>query len=908
MKNNFKNLFRNIIFLNAFALLMISCAQPKIVRELPVGNLTRISAKDSPNTKDDEVAPVQRPSNLTIVDQCERETDFFSPETFEGIITSQEFIKREFPETEYNKLAIDYLTSNVEAITFLTSKEGYSAFSHPPAQRYIQRYDLPLSGSVGGTDLFYFYPRGERIFFEVLPKPINSEFWDSHPFVVNDALGNQLLIWASDRPDNFGGFSFPYKNDGNTDLYFAFKRPNQNWNEVNVRNFAEILAGVNTEFFEASPFLFCKCYNPILLFASNRDTKDSTYDIYFVKIEIDFINQKITSKGIVEKLPYGASQINTRADERFPFISYPHISTKNPTPKLYFTSNRNSDSAVFVQKDAKGKETRIILKNVGKYDLYQFELAGVDFKCQPPPPPPPPKLHLVVRLNNYYYNAEGILRDSLINYDGVYLLNKKEQISKKEYELELARKYILEKNKNQLENVSPCDSCFSTSIEFTTPSSIYKDTVIEFTLITRCYEKPSKKISFSMQKGLAFFVTGYWYPTTTENLRELWRRTETGCLSLSKFIDSVDFKPDARHFYLAAAEVNDKWLNEVFYPTIDSLLHEIDVCNPTQKILITVHGYTDPCPLRTIRDQSGRIIQDSTRYSCDESIVFERNDVSILIPSGVLMKEPDLKTTGGVRFKPPLGAQQGNYVLAMLRAYYTKKTIETGFKNKYRTDKKKLELFDKFVVFNLNAFGIYDERPPCPNIDKDIIGIELANKPYPPTLNEPCNLPHSRRAMIYLDVVSTNLIERRVFAREECGSLSYITIVEKRKEEKPRTPKQKVIPIPKPEDLITVIDTLPIPPIPTYDLPSEMPCVGYCYRIVYGKARNIAEFLLLTNFLKSIGFPVDEEEVEGLVLLSKEKFHTIEQAKKTLSEFEKALEQITPIVDITRIKAYIIQI
>ncbi len=308
--------------------LVAACSKPKIIRELPAGNLTKISPKESPNTKSDEVAPVQQPTNISIVDPCLKEGEVIKNAPFDGIITSAEFIRRTFPLTEYNKEAIDYLTSNVESVTFLTINQGYAAFSHPPTTRYIQRYQLPMSGSVGGTDIFSFSLKDGGVFFEVLPQPINSEFWDSHPFVTNDVLGNQLLIWASDRIDNQGGFSFPYQNEGNTDLYYAFKKPYENWDEVKIHNFNDVLADINTKYSEASPFLFCKCYNPTLLFASNRDSKDSTFDIFYVNLEIDFINQKITAKGPVKKFETGEQTINTSADERFPYI---HIPTFQPT-------------------------------------------------------------------------------------------------------------------------------------------------------------------------------------------------------------------------------------------------------------------------------------------------------------------------------------------------------------------------------------------------------------------------------------------------------------------------------------------------------------------------------------------------------------------------------------------------
>lgn len=891
--------------------LVAACSKPKIIRELPAGNLTKISPKESPNTKSDEVAPVQQPTNISIVDPCLKEGEVIKNAPFDGIITSAEFIRRTFPLTEYNKEAIDYLTSNVESVTFLTINQGYAAFSHPPTTRYIQRYQLPMSGSVGGTDIFSFSLKDGGVFFEVLPQPINSEFWDSHPFVTNDVLGNQLLIWASDRIDNQGGFSFPYQNEGNTDLYYAFKKPYENWDEVKIHNFNDVLADINTKYSEASPFLFCKCYNPTLLFASNRDSKDSTFDIFYVNLEIDFINQKITAKGPVKKFETGEQTINTSADERFPYIPYPHISTYDGDLNIYFTSNRNKDSIVFVTKDSAKRETRIIFKNVGGYDLYRFQIKrGKDFSCAPPPPPPPPKLTLVVRINEFCYNFDGSVIDSALNVDGVCLLNSRQCNAKVSYELEFGKKYRLEVADVITGCGGICDSCFSQVIEFVSPTKILKDTTLEFTLNKYCIKRAPRLISFSMKKGLAFFVTGYWYPTTMDNLQELWRRSASGCLSLSNFIDSTDFRPDEKYFYVTAAEVNDRWLNETFYPTIDSLLQLLDTCYNNQKLVITVHGYTDPCPLRTVRDQAGRIIQDSTRFTCDESFVFERNDVKVVVPQGVLMKFPNLKTTEGKAFTPPIGTQQGNYVLAMLRAYFTQQTLKNGFKKKYAQFPEKLRRFDQFVAFTLNAFGIYDERPPCPEIDKDIVGVELANKPYPPTLNEPCNLPHSRRVMIYVDVVSSSMVEKKTFAREECGKISYVTYLEKKKEKKPEVVQPPI----SEEELTEDLGAIEIYEEQELEKPQVKTCPGRTYKVVFCEARNTDEYEFLKGFIISLGFEVEDgvAETDGnqkykLPIESKEIFCSPQEANELILTFNERLKKISPLINFRReqVRAYV---
>ncbi|MGQ9818756.1 MAG: hypothetical protein ACUVQ1_02355 [Candidatus Kapaibacteriales bacterium] len=887
---------RIVTFFVLILMLTLSCSTPKIIREYPEGNFKKLKPNDTTNTIRDEVAPIQIPTNLTMQDPCNREQGRPSEQPFDGIITSQEFIRRAFPPSIYSEEAINYLTSNVETLTFLSASEGFAAFSHPPTNEFTRFYNLNMNGSIGGTDIFYFYPKQEKIYFEVLPPPLNSYFWDSHPFVTNDELGNILLVWASDRLDNLGGFSHPYKNEGNTDLYFAFKTPSQDFSEVEVENFNSVLEGINTKFSEASPFLFCKCYNPTLFFASNRNSKDSTFDIFYVQLEIDFSQKKIVAKSNIETLSSKDPPINTTADERFPFVAYPHITSTDQAVNLYFTSNRFMDSIVTEFKDKENKKLRKVFGNVGGYDLYTFELDKNLFKCVPPPPAPPPKLYVIAHLNEYYYDFSGNLIDSLIDISETLFLNNETISTKSIQEIALATNYKFERRSSK----NGCDSCFSTTINFRSPERIIKDTTLEFTITTKCYRIPPRIVEFTLQKGLAFFVTGYWYPTTKENLFELWSRSASGCLRLSKFIDSTDFKPDSRYFYLAAAEENDKWLNEFFYPTLDSLLQLLDTCYSNQKILITVHGYTDPCPLRTIRDESGRIIEDSTLYSCDPDIFF--NDIKI--PTGIKMKQPELYRLDGKRFVPPFGAQQGNYLLAMLRAYYTKETLRRGFENYAQNRPKSKELFKRFVRFQIDAFGIYDDRP-CSNLNQNIVGIELANKPYPPDLNEPCNLPHSRRAMIYVDVVLDTVIARGIY-RGECGAITYGASLARKVEAKKEAKKPSDI-LPLKEEIEINLGTIQ-PYIPPQIEEEDQTCVGPCYRVLFGRANNTEEYIILKNLLNSLGFEIDGSSEGNLELISKSKFLMIEQAQKYLDEFNRAVGSLSVIVEINRIKARIIQI
>ncbi|MFN3307524.1 MAG: hypothetical protein ACK42Z_10120, partial [Candidatus Kapaibacteriota bacterium] len=184
--------------------------------------------------------------------------------------------------------------------------------------------------------------------------------------------------------------------------------------------------------------------------------------------------------------------------------------------------------------------------------------------------------------------------------------------------------------------------------------------------------------------------------------------------------------------------------------------------------------------------------------------------------------------------------------------------------------------------------------------DKDIVGIELANKPYPPTLNEPCNLPHSRRVMIYVDVVNQELLDKKIFAREECGKLTYQMLALK---EKPQaSPPTKTF---TEEELTINLDTLESDLPKANEKPKGFVCPGKCYRVVYGPARTIEEYIFLSNLLRSLGFEIDEDEAYKLKLVSKEKFNSEKDALELLQKLQEELKKLTPIIDIKRVKAYL---
>ncbi len=334
-----------IITLIIFLIMSISCSH-QIVK-IPPGNVEVL------NTVADEMAPIQKPaSESTNCDICNKELKSKSRGPNDDI-QSANLLIAELVTEQLPKTSLDYLTKNIESATFLSNESGFVSISHPPDKNYAKEIGLPIEGNVGGTDIFEFKKENGKFIFRNLGEPINSEFWDSHPFAIKDKNCNTLLVWSSDRYDIPSNTSYPYTNQGNADLFYAFCTYGV-WSQV--KSFSGVGSNINLDKSnELSPFITCLCKSPILLFASDRDGKD--YNICKVRLDIDFENQIIKSDNMVEKLN---SDINSSADEYFPFIP-------NPISKssfIYFSSNRY-DTPKKISEDT-------LYKNIGLFDIYKF--------------------------------------------------------------------------------------------------------------------------------------------------------------------------------------------------------------------------------------------------------------------------------------------------------------------------------------------------------------------------------------------------------------------------------------------------------------------------------------------------------------------------------------------------------
>ncbi len=431
-------------------LLFVIACNPTIYR--PKQNVSLIKGEVS-NTEGDDIAPIQQKfAEEILYDSLDRRANDFK------VKASSKFIEDLFQEElesgdRFRKRIIKNLTNNVESIYFIDTNRGFASFSHPPSPEFLMGQNLPfdkselISDNSGGTDIFYFAPSkydNNSIRFQNFPY-LNSPFWDSHPTAVlqKDKNNNPviLIIFSSDREQPFSK-AIDLNGDtiygGSTDLYYAFARLESSVNSDanNLKNYkfdkVKKLEGANTpNFSEGSPFVFCDCCSPTLFFSSNRNNKNRfDFDIYSVKLMIDYDNFTVETAGLPEIIDEKSMttdsltfRINTFADERFPFIPFPH--SVQDSNYIYFSSDRNKK----IFKNCGCEDGRDRTENFGEYDIYKYNLPE-KYKCpktEKPPKPEPkkdtiysPELYADIVIINAQ-NPKEKLRDSkllLLSEDG----------------------------------------------------------------------------------------------------------------------------------------------------------------------------------------------------------------------------------------------------------------------------------------------------------------------------------------------------------------------------------------------------------------------------------------------------------------------------------------------------------
>ena len=140
-------------------------------------------------------------------------------------------------------------------------------------------------------DIYYVEKKGNKWSNPVkFSNDINSEYWDSQPFLYNDKI-----FFVSNRPGGKGG----------RDIYYSIKKKNIGWSQVfNVEE-------INSNREEVSPFI----KDDIIYFSSNRKNSYGGYDIFLLD-NLNSYNKSILNLG---------SSINSHLDETSIFLSEKNI-------------------------------------------------------------------------------------------------------------------------------------------------------------------------------------------------------------------------------------------------------------------------------------------------------------------------------------------------------------------------------------------------------------------------------------------------------------------------------------------------------------------------------------------------------------------------------------------------------
>ena len=360
-----------------------------------------------------------------------------------------------------------------------------------------------------------------------------------------------------------------------------------------------------------------------LYFSSNGYSSDGDFDI--IKATISGVGKWTHSVSL--KYP-----VNTDFDETAPFIN---------DEKIYLSSNRPG--------------------GCGNFDIYAFNVCG------------PVILSVSIKDPILSIKPEGYFE--LIGQNN-NLIEKKIVDSKtkiSEFRL-IPKEYYVINYKND------CYPNLSYSKEIFSPCS--DTSVVKLIANVSLF---NKRTDFDFSNfNVPFFVSGYYLPNTTENLKDLRLKFEYNLLNNSDSTKYIEY-PDAK--YDEYSEVVDNALDST-YEYIAKMIRMLDNhCDIKHKIEITITGFADPRPL-----------SDIAKYN------------------GIPIKEPDFNL-----FVYP-GDRLNNPILSELRAYFIYKFLE-----KRINQLKDTYLISTAINWNISGKGTDDESS-LPNDRKRRVKLEISIK------------------------------------------------------------------------------------------------------------------------------------------------------------------------------------
>ncbi len=562
--------------------------------------------------------------------------------------------------------------------------------------------DLSTETASGTSYLFDLWQMTKRLDGYSLPEPLSTvndiDAWDSQPALSTDG---KTLFFVTNRSGGSGGL----------DIWYSVRGAQGNW------GVPQPLPEINTEGDEVSPhcgadgkFYFSSNWN-----YDKNEKSENRKDIYRCEYRYSAGTQLPVNPVPLDEAirndaeTYGLTipgniKYNSDKDDEFPFIS--------PDRKaIFITSNRKAD--------------------MDKRNIYAYKL-------------PKSKIKLQVNVKERIFDSDGELISPPEEKVGLPLTlvelgsgTSMEITSGKPYEVDAEKNYRIKFTKFVEEE------CYSNKIEGPDSLKIYTerpfglDTLYERDVLITRRKIEIDPVVFHSTDTLPYFITGYWYPNTSENIREFRKREANGFFDQTGFVDSTGYD------YGKIANKIDKIFERKIYDPLEKMLPVFqEFCRDTLYLKVSIHGYTDPRGLSAGNEHPYRPQSRYKRIYPDKTVTVgtgaRGNDVTIR--SGLDMfkqswrQNPDDPNSPKVVL--PNDGEEGNVLLSKLRAYYTFKTFDEAMRERSPIYSQIRD--NGKVILDAEGFGI------------DKIGYEERG------LRDD---PISRRIEIYIDVLRPDEID-----------------------------------------------------------------------------------------------------------------------------------------------------
>lgn len=706
-----------------------------------------------------------------------------------------------------------------EASRIAQFTRGSQAIS-PERIIFAAERDLSTSMASGSSYLFDLWQMTRTSKGFTSPEPLtlvnDADGWDSQPALSSDG---KILYFVTNRAGGKGGLDIWYSI---MDVTGAWSKPKPVPNINTPGNEVSPHCGADGKFYFSSEWNYLKNEKG----TTGKDIYRADYqDENGIPVPVNPVNFDEAMKKDAET--YGIEipeniQFNSENDDEFPFIS--------PDRKFIFiTSNRKAD--------------------FGKRNLYAFAL-------------PKSKIKLLVNVTEQIFDANnnlvvpptlkiGLPLSLVDSITGV----TQEISSGNKYEIDADRTYLIRFTKFVEEE------CYQNKIEGPQELKVFSKKPFGFdTLYVRDALISRKKVEippiiFHSTDTLPYFITGYWYPITTENMKEYRQREQNG------FFDNTGFVDSTGHDYEMLSKKIDGIFDDQIYKPLEKLLPSFqEFCRDTLILKITIHGYTDPRGLSSGEEHPYRQKSKYKRNYPDDTVTIgvDERGSPVTIPSGQDMWKQgwpkDQNNPDGPWIKLPDEGENGNVLLSKLRSYFTFVTFDKIMQK--RSPIYKQMKYNNRVVLDAEGFGV------------DKAGLKERN------LRDD---PMSRRIEIYIDILRPE--ELAYHKRQMGGSLAGVQ-KENKPEVKPKEeekPVEKVIikdeavtekpeikeikkdetvkPADKTKDVIVTkkeVDKTP-PKMTEPVKPQETQAAKPCYMIHYNTYDNEVDAQNALNILKSRG-------------------------------------------------------